>query len=92
MVYAGTLSDDKEEIRRTIALGYLAFALTQLSTLAINQPQLFRTGYLYLPVISLLAYLAGNRLFQHLSTAQFGRLVTGLILTYGVVAVGRAFG
>ncbi|VTU34570.1 Sulfite exporter TauE/SafE [Variovorax sp. PBL-H6] len=92
VVYAGTLSDDKEEIRRTIALGYLAFALTQLATLAINQPQLFHTGNLCLPVISLLSYLAGNRLFQHLSTAHFGRLVTGLVLTYGVVTVGKALG
>lgn len=92
VVFAGTLSEDKEEVRRIIALGYLAFALTQLGTLAINQPQLFRAENLHLPVISLLAYLAGNRLFRHLSTAQFGRLVTVLVLTYGVVTVGKAFG
>lgn len=95
VVYAGTLSSDKEEIRRTIALGYFMFALTQLLTLAISQPQLFRINYpeyLYLPVVSLLAYLAGNRLFQHLSATQFTRLVTLLILTYGAITTSRAFG
>jgi hypothetical protein len=92
VVYAGTLSNDKEEIRRTIAVGYLAFALTQLLTLAINQPQLFRTEHLYLPAISLLSYLVGNRLFRDLSMKQFSRLVTSLILTYGVVTVSKAFG
>ena len=60
VAYAGTLSDDKEEIRRTIALGYLAFALTQLFTLIINQPQFFRAEYFYLPIISLAAYLGGK--------------------------------
>lgn len=92
VAYASALAHEKEEIRRIIALGYLAFALTQLTTLAINQPQLFKTEYFYLPVISLLAHLAGNRLFQHLSTAQFGRLVTGLILTYGIVTVSKSYG
>ena len=92
VVYASTLSHDKEEIRRTIALGYLAFALTQLAMLALHQPQLFRVGFLYLPAISLAAYLVGNRLFLRLSKMQFSRLVTCLILTYGVITVSKALG
>ncbi len=92
VVYAGAKCDDKDEIRRTIALCYLGFALTQLATLGFNQPGLFRAEFLYLPVVSLLAFLTGNRLFRHLNALQFARLVTGLILTYGAVTVSKAIG
>jgi hypothetical protein len=49
VVFASAVSKDKEEIRKTVALGYLMFALTQLITLAIFHPAYYmRNIFIYL--------------------------------------------
>lgn len=90
VVFAGTVSDDKEEIRGTIALGYLMFASAQLATLALLKPQDFHREHLLLPLVAGLTYILGNLLFRRMNSAQFGRLVTALILVYGVISIGKA--
>ncbi|MFP5195910.1 hypothetical protein PQ786_11180 [Alcaligenes faecalis] len=92
VAYASTLASEKNEIRSIVALGYFLFAATQLIVLFFSQPHFFKIQYFYLPFVSLFAYLGGNYLFSRLNSIQFGKLVTFLILFYGLVTIGNVFG
>ncbi len=89
VVFAGTLSRDKEEIRRLIAAGYVLFASTQIAAILLLSPQHVHVERLYLPLVSALTYLLGERLFVRLSALAFGHLLTGFIFAYGVIVVGK---
>lgn len=89
VVFANTISTDKEEIRKIIAMGYLIFASVQLVTLAVSHSEYLHAEYLYLPMISIITYLFGNVLFKKMNAIQFNNLVTFLVFIYGIITAGK---
>lgn len=89
VMLASSVSQEKEETRRLIAAGYSLFAATQLTTLYLLAPESFHAERLFLPLVAVSIYLLGNLLYLRLEENAFQRLLTALILTYGVLLVTK---
>ena len=85
-ILSSSLFQDKREIRANIAYGYLIFATTQITVLAILNPSLFRLNIIVFPFISLLTYVClGNSIFLKSREKMYHHLITVFIFTYGLV-------
>ncbi len=87
-VLVTTLTDKKDEQRKNIACGYLIFGLTQLLVLAVMKYKLFTVWSFYFPIISLIVYfIIGNIIFNKTSETVYNKLLSALMLLYGVVLI-----
>ncbi|HXU44218.1 MAG TPA: sulfite exporter TauE/SafE family protein [Thermoanaerobaculia bacterium] len=87
VVLASALTNEKEETRRIIAVGYSLFAITQLTTLYIVAPHSFYLWRFSLPLVAIGIYLVGNTFYRRLEEGTFQKLLTALILAYGALLV-----
>jgi hypothetical protein len=83
---AGSLYDDKRDVRRQIAFCYGMMASVQLATLAaMGRAQLGPTELLLLPVLAGASYVAiGNRAFRATSQRAYQVSLTALIILLGI--------
>lgn len=83
---AGSVYDDKHEIRRQIAFCYAMMAIVQLATLTITfEGTLVPWLVLALPAVAALTYVAiGNRAFRAASQRAYQISLTALIIVFGV--------
>jgi uncharacterized protein len=85
-ILSSTLFKDKKEIRANIATGYLIFATTQITVLAVLKPSIFHLNIIVFPFLSLFTYIfLGNILFLKSKEKIYQKLITVFILAYGVV-------
>lgn len=87
-VLINSLYSEKNEVRGRIAFGYLIMAATQLIVLLVFKNQQMKLSYLIYPLLAGTTYvLLGNRLFHYSSQAVFQKMVTALIILFGVCLV-----
>ena len=91
-VLVSSTHHDKDAIRANIAYGYLVFAATQLSVLAVLNPAAFSMHCVTFAGVSLLTYLTvGHLLYRKSPKAAYQQLITLLVLAYGVVLICQQF-
>lgn len=83
---AGSIYEDKHDIRRQIAFCYGLMATIQLATLALTfQGELVPWLLIALPALAALTYMAiGNRAFRAASQKAYQTSLTALIIIFGV--------
>jgi hypothetical protein len=87
-----SICDKKETMRANIAYGYLVFALSQIVVLLIFHPEAFSVKSAFLALISFATYsTVGSAIFLKTSRGVYQKMITALILAYGVVLVGHRF-
>lgn len=87
-ILVSTLYDKKDEQRKNIAFGYLIFGLTQILVLAIMKYKIFTAWSIILPVVSVSIYfIIGNVIFNKTSETIYSKLLSALMLLYGVVLI-----
>lgn len=85
-LYASSSSKEKVKVRGTIAFGYALFAIIQLLLTYFYHPDVFNYKILiYIFISGVIYLLIGNRIFHFISQNVFTQLITGLILSYGIL-------
>lgn len=85
-IMVNALFKRKEAIRANIAYGYLLMAATQIMTLFAMGKFVIGMETIFLPIISLLTFLfLGNRIFHIARQQIYYHLMTGLILSFGLL-------
>lgn len=80
-----SLYSEKQSIRANVACGYLLMAGSQLFVLIVGGKWHPQWAHLILPSVAVTTYWAlGNRLFAAAPLLVYQRLVTGLILLFGL--------
>lgn len=89
-VYAQALGDGKETILRTIALGYLSFALIQLATIvALRHDLIVPEMALYATTSGLIYRTVGRSMFASTTQGRYRILLGCVMITYSVLLVWR---
>ena len=83
---AGSIYEDKHDIRRQIAFAYGVMAVVQLATLALTfQGELVPSLLFVLPALAAVTYMAiGNRAFRAASQKVYQVSLTTLIIIFGI--------
>lgn len=77
---------DKKKIREILGLTYLILSILQFSMVALKSPELLTTKILIIMAIAILSYqIIGRALFHKVNALVFDKVLTGLILTYGIL-------
>ncbi len=80
--------NDKVATRAGVAYGYFITGIIQYSTLLIFNPKLIRPHIIAYISIAILSYLLlGKRLFAVTQKKIFSKLITGIVLFYGIVLI-----
>ena len=83
-----TLFEKKDIQRKSIAFGYLIFGITQIVILFIFQFDLFTIWSVIFPAISCIIYFSvGNLIFFKSSETIYNKLISLLLLSYGIVLI-----
>jgi hypothetical protein len=91
-ILASSTHQEKDAIRAHIAYGYLLFAATQLSVLAILKPEAFSIHSLTLALLAFGTYVSvGHGLYRGAPRAAYQQLITVLLFAYGVVLICQRF-
>ena len=90
-ILAAGRSTDKEEIRNTVALYYLAFSALQILflSLVMGHGGMFVANLATAGVSSLIYLLIGKRIFNLASSPVYNSALTAFIAAYGVVVLLR---
>ena len=84
-LFATALHPTKEAARANIAAIYLAFASIQLTVLATLKPSVFDALCGCTPLMALVSYTIGNRLFRLSSPVSYQSMLSVIMLLYGTV-------
>ena len=83
-----TVFEKKDMQRKYIAFGYLIFGVTQIVILFILKFNLFTIWSIIFPAISCIIYFSiGNVIFNKSSQTTYNKLISLLLLTFGIVLI-----
>jgi len=87
-IMATTIFEKKDIQRKNIAFGYLIFGVTQIVLLFIFKFNLFTFWSIVFPVVSCAIYFGiGNKIFFKTPETIYNRLISLLLLTFGIVLI-----
>lgn len=80
-------SQNKNAIRKAIAISYLCFGLIQLFIMVLLKKFYFNTGYLLCCLLVPLIFYISNKFFQKTKIENFRKNLNYLIMIYGIIII-----